>query len=317
MDVLFQAYRQKKWWGEPTRIVIEFDGNIDQETSPAVFRYELHIGHEPDKLSNKVVTYEALFYAPRGKFCRLFERHGQEFQFGKEFGISADNDPRKESIRSDASVISTLAKWNNKICQHIVGIVQNFRSNFVAFNKEQLSPAQWLPVYVQNKECLDQLNRELRRFDLGLESMHIGQNDQGLYAVFKHLGLDKSILFPEESQGTQRFIETFPRIHYVLQTGGVAIIDELDNDLHPMLAPELFRWFTDSKRNPHNAQLLFAAHNPALLDEMEKEQIYFVSKPSGKSTHVYCAGDIKGLRREPSLMKKYLSGELGAVPHIG
>jgi len=102
-----------------------------------------------------------------------------------------------------------------------------------------------------------------------------------------------------------------------LDTGGVAVIDELDTDIHPLVIPELFRWFYDMQRNPKGAQLLFTAHNPSILDELEKEQVYFSEKPGGKPTRIYGARDIKGLRREPSLMKKYLSGELGAVPHIG
>ncbi|TXH53361.1 MAG: ATP-binding protein [Desulfurellales bacterium] len=84
-----------------------------------------------------------------------------------------------------------------------------------------------------------------------------------------------------------------------------------------MLIPEVLRWFSDPQRNALGAQLLFTAHNPALLDEIEKEQIYFVQKKCGQPSTVYGARDIKGLRREPSLMKKYLAGELGAVPHIG
>jgi AAA15 family ATPase/GTPase len=102
-----------------------------------------------------------------------------------------------------------------------------------------------------------------------------------------------------------------------LETGGVVVIDEIDTDLHPLLMPELFRWFSDSQRNLRGAQLFFTAHNPALLDDLEKEQVFLTEKSSGQSTHVYGASDIKGLRREPSLMKKYLAGELGAVPHVG
>jgi hypothetical protein len=71
------------------------------------------------------------------------------------------------------------------------------------------------------------------------------------------------------------------------------------------------------ERNPYGAQLFFTAHNPALLDVLEKKQIFFIEKPCGKSTYVYGARNIKGLRREPSLMKKYIAGELGAVPHFG
>jgi AAA15 family ATPase/GTPase len=121
----------------------------------------------------------------------------------------------------------------------------------------------------------------------------------------------------QESAGTRRFIEIFPLLQYVLDRGGLAIIDEIDTDIHPLLVPELFRWFYDKARNQHGAQLLFTAHNPAILNDLEKEQVFFAEKPSGKPTHIYGAREIKGLRREPSLMKKYLSGELGAVPHIG
>jgi len=42
-----------------------------------------------------------------------------------------------------------------------------------------------------------------------------------------------------------------------------------------------------------------------------------LGKPSGKPARIYGAREIKELRREPSLMKEYLSGELGAVPHVG
>ena len=153
----------------------------------------------------------------------------------------------------------------------------------------------------------------VRRDEHGL----IEQGERGLFAKFQHTGLDDFIFFPEESAGTQRFIEIFPRLHYALETGSIAVVDEIDTDLHPLLLPELFWWFSSLERNPHGAQLLFTAHNPALLDKLQKEQVFFTEKPCGQSTRVYGARDIKGLRREPSLMKKYLSGELGAVPHIG
>jgi len=164
---------------------------------------------------------------------------------------------------------------------------------------------------------LARLNKELRRLDIGLESMVVEQSDQGLFAKLYHVGLDDFIFLAEESSGTQRFIEIFPRLHYVLETGSIAIIDEIDTDLHPLLLPELFRWFGDPERNPRGAQLFFTAHNPGLLEDLEKEQVFLTEKPSGQATRVYGARDIQGLRREPNLMRKYLAGELGAVPRIG
>jgi AAA15 family ATPase/GTPase len=318
ISILFQPYRQKDWWGKPTKITIEFDCQISNEAPSTKFRYELHVTHTANDFINKTIAYEALFYAPKGKFRCLFERHDQDIRFGQEFGIAHENDPRKESIRPNASVISTLTKLNHGLSIHLSTFIGTVQTNYIGVTKIQPNTNQWLSVYANDKTCLERLNRELRRFDIGLESMVIEPGNQGqLFAKFKHVGLDGFIYFGEESAGTQRFIELFPCLHYVLETGSIAIIDEIDTDLHPILVPELFRWFNDAERNSHGAQLFFTAHNPALLDELEKEQVFFTEKLSGKPSYVYGARDIKGLRREPSLMKKYLSGELGAVPHVG
>jgi hypothetical protein len=313
---LFQPYRQKSWLKKPTIISIDFDSQLDTNSPSAKFRYELHISNQSDNFLDKKVSYESLSYAPKGKFRKLFIRNDQSFEFGNDFSIS-NNDPRKESIRPNASTISSLAKLNHQPSINLCRLAGAIQTNSIGFDRIQQHPTQWLSVYANDKNCLDRLNKELRRFDVGLECMVIEKGDQGLFAKFKHTGLDDFIFFAEESAGTRRFIEIFLRLHYALEHGSVAIIDEIDTDLHPLLLPELLRWFSNPERNPKGAQLFFTAHNPSLLDDLEKEQIFFTEKPCGKSTHIYSARDIKGLRREPSLMKKYLAGELGAVPHIG
>ena len=91
--------------------------------------------------------------------------------------------------------------------------------------------------------------------------MKVLPGNPGPIAMFKHSGLDCDIVLAQESAGTRRFIEIFPRIQYVLDTGGIAVIDELDTDIHPLIIPEIFRWFYDTKkddgRNRYGAQLLF------------------------------------------------------------
>ena len=313
---LFQPYRQKLWLKKPTIIIIEFDSQLNTNGQFAKFRYEIHISNKSENFLDKKVSYESLSYAPVGKFRKLFERKDQLFTFGKNFEIS-DSDPRKESIRPDASTISSLAKFNHQPSINLCRQIGSIQTNSIGFDRINLHPIQWLSAYANDKNCFDRLNKELRRFDVGLERMTIERGDQGLFAKFKHTGLDNFILLAEESAGTRRFIEIFLRLYYALEQGSVAIIDEIDTDLHPLLLPELLRWFSSPERNPKGAQLFFTAHNPALLDDLEKEQVFFTEKPCGKSTQVYSARDIKGLRREPSLMKKYLAGELGAVPHIG
>ena len=290
INLFFQPYRQNAWWGKPTKITIEFDSQLSDNPLPVIFRYELHVAHKARIFDEKVITYEALSYATQGKFRSLFKRVNQEIHFVREFGISHSNDPRKESIRPNASVLSTLAKLNHPLSIYLCQVAGTLQTNILGVSKIQQNANQWLSAYAQNKDCLARLNKELRRFDIGLESMVVEQSDQGLFAKLYHTGLDDFIFLAEESSGTQRFIEIFPRIHYVLETGSVAIIDEIDTDLHPLLLPEIFRWFADPERNPHGAQLIFTAHNPGLLDDLEKEQVFLTEEAERSSyTGIWCA----------------------------
>jgi len=312
---LFNPYAHNDWWNLPTKIIIEFDGRFVENAPLALSRYELHIGHEPTKFGSEV-SYESLSYAPNGKFRRIFERQRQEFDFGREFGIR-NGDPRIQSIRSNASVISTLAQLNHKLSSDLILSLGGLLTNIAGLDKVAEGLNNALSFYAQRPDLLHRLNRELSRLDLGLEEMKIHPGTTGPIATFKHFGLDCDIVLGQESMGTRRFIEIFPLLQLVLDIGGLAVIDELDTDIHPLLVPELFRWFYDKERNPKGAQLLFTAHNPAILDELEKEQVFFSEKLTGRPTRIYGAREIKALRREASLYRKYLSGELGAVPHVG
>ena len=276
----FHSYMRKDWLERPSVIVIEFDGQIDDQQPPSLFRYELHVGYDRDITGYalaKTIAYEALSHSPKGRFRKIFERKEQSFSFGEEFGI-ADNDPRVQSIRPNASIVSTLAQLNHTLSINFKTSLTGIQTNVAGFEKVQSHPNQLLPFYSQNPEYLERLNKELRRLDVGLEEMIIRQGPGGLFAESKHLGLDMPIFLDGESQGTRKFIEVFARIQHVLDRGTLAIIDELDTDLHPLLVPEIFRWFGDPVRNQKGAQLFFTAHNPALLDEMEKEQVFFTQK---------------------------------------
>lgn len=304
----FQAYREKEWMKKPTKFSMDFDASLDGKTV-FLFRYELHIAHLG--FANKEVAYEALSYSPNGRFRILFERHGSEFKFGKEFDIASKTDPRVASIRSDVAVLSTLKQFNHPLASTLWHQLLTMQS--VGFHYAE----NILELYARDKNLSNSLNKLLIKLDIGIESISIERGPTGLFARFKHAGLDDYIVMEEESVGTQRFISVFPKLYYALQTGSIVLVDELDIHFHALLFPEILDWFSSVETNSKNAQLLFTAQNPILLDDLEKEQVYFTEKQTGNSTIVYGARDIEGLRRTPSLMKKYLSGELGAVPHIG
>jgi hypothetical protein len=156
---LFNPYARNNWWVLPTKIIIDFDGQLEPNSPPSLFRYELHISHEPNTFG-KDVAFESLSYSPHGKFRRIFERNGQRFDFGKEFGIT-NSDSRIQSIRPNASVISTLAQLNHKVSSDIILGLQGLQTNVLGLDKAQNGLGQALSYYLQNPNYHLRLNQEL------------------------------------------------------------------------------------------------------------------------------------------------------------
>jgi predicted ATPase len=136
-------------------------------------------------------------------------------------------------------------------------------------------------------------------------------------AIFQHHGLATALPVQFESHGTRAFVRIFPLLNRALITGGIAVIDELDLSIHPVVLPEIIRWFYDTERNPYNAQLWMTCQNASLLEELVKEEVFFCEKdPKGRTT-VYGLQDIQAVRRSDNYYRKYLGGVYGAVPRLG
>ena len=101
----------------------------------------------------------------------------------------------------------------------------------------------------------------------------------------------------------------------ILAQGGVALIDELENDLHPHMVEPVLDLFANKSTNPHHAQIIFTCHTPEVLDLLHKAQVLFVEKTDCESV-AYRGDEIEGLRSDDNLRAKYMSGALGAVPQI-
>jgi AAA15 family ATPase/GTPase len=135
--------------------------------------------------------------------------------------------------------------------------------------------------------------------------------------MFKHSGLQVEMPWMLESHGTRTFIKMFPAIAVTLAQGGIFAIDELDASIHPLILPEILRWFHGKgARNSLDAQLWFSCHSVSLLDELKKEEIVICEKDRQGRTTVYSLMDVK-VRRDDNHYRKYLSGAYGGVPQIG
>ena len=307
----------------PMRFAAEFagparlDGSLDNDAPACAYRYEL--GLDGGTNSPVRVVHEALLYRPPGALRRrrLFARDAEgQVVAAPEFGLAGLHTALRRILRSDAGVLSTCARLNHGLAAQLAQAARLvFRNIFLEQEEpDERAIAQFL---AGSPEILQALNRDIERADLGVRGVEIVPWQNALIPRFRHEGLGQPIGPLFESHGTRRFFRLYPILAQVLRGGGIALIDELDQALHPALAAEVMRWFHDPERNPHNAQLWVTCQSPALLDELRKEEVFLCEKdPQGRS-RVYGLRDIQGVRRDENLTRNYLGGVYGAVPHLG
>ena len=169
----------------------------------------------------------------------------------------------------------------------------------------------------ENPAVVTELNKELQRIDVGIQEMQIISTPNGPAPNFKHEGLLDVMPWILESHGTRSFIRMFPWLLASLSRGGIAIIDELDISIHPLILPEIVRWYYDPRRNAYDGQVWMTCQSASLLEDLMKEEIVLCQKDRQGRSEIFALSDMKSIRRNDNLYKKYLGGIYGAVPHIG
>ncbi len=124
--------------------------------------------------------------------------------------------------------------------------------------------------------------------------------------------------FNEESIGTNHLFALGGLILKALKEGKVIFFDELDSSLHPYISRFLLKLFLNPVSNPKNAQLIFTAHEPNLMDKnmLRADQIWLTEKNAQGETELFSVQDFDGVREDIPFDKWYMEGKFGAVPHI-
>lgn len=309
---------------KPTRLSFSFSGPVDYlDTSrkglQCPYTYELILSPRVNEPDYDYVVLEKLSYQPkgRGKPSTIIERcENGSIKFAKGFMTTSSEKALKEVLRRKASVLSTLAQLNHDFARAFVTAISAVISNIFVdrIEGDDHAMTRW---YTENPTALERLQTIAKRIDLGIEEIGIDTATTEPRLLFQHSGLDQIISLDRESHGTRQFIKLFPFVFMALERGGIAIIDEMDTAIHPLILPEILRWFTDKKYNPHGAQLWTTCHSVSLLAELTKEEVLFCEKDSKSQTSVYKLADIDGVRRNENFFGKYLGGEYGAVPVFG
>lgn len=294
--------------------------NIEFETNGKLYEYEF-------EATTKKILSERL--RVKGKRARtLFERKWNKetkkyvYNF-KSFAAPAN---LAQIVRDNASIISTARQVNHKESMEIVKYFSTVQTNIVEGGKLPIEAhADAIRFYEENPAMREKAEEILSKFDLGLSKIKINkiqtQDKKVMYETVgshKYVDSNKEILLPfqYESAGTKNLLFLLRTILIVLQDGGVAVLDEMDNDLHPLMIPEIINLFTSKTYNPQNAQLLFSTHSVQILNKLDKQQIILVEKNEKNVSEAWNLSDVKGVRADDNFYAKYMAGAYGAIPKV-
>lgn len=321
---------------ESSEVQVEF------ENDSIVYRYKVIF-------AKKTVLNESLDVLDLSK--KEKERNRFKNLFTREFDLETDeyklkshadfnlSDGIKEITRKrkNASLVSAAIFSNHepslslkKYWGSVIAKIKQFEGNSSLPLEAQILRS---TDYYQKHQSLKKAAEEIMsKCDLGLVGIDIqkvalpkeftnGNEPQELYVPYGiHSGIGGKkykLAFNKQSSGTHRVYILLETLLRVLQSGGLAVIDELEADLHPDLLPALIDLFVSPKTNPYKAQLIFTCHATPLLNALDKYQILIVAKDEEGVSEAWRLDDLEGVRNDDNFYAKYTAGAYGGVPRPG
>jgi predicted ATPase len=302
---------------EPTTLELEF--SLDGKH----YRYRV-------VLSPERVYEESLHLRQQRGFVYLFTRVWNpstvHFEIKQQnFGLTAKEAAK---VRPNASLISTAAQFDVALAQQLTQL--NISANVNVLGRLGVDHSRLYAVagvYAQDETLRQRMAGILASWDLGLadvriEKRQISQADGHTEDVFVPVGVhrvqgqDHSLLMVNESSGTQGAFVLLAHMLPVLASGGVALLDEMEADLHPHMLTPILDLFFSPKTNPHGAQLIFTSHSMEVLGELHKGQVLLVEKDTDCNSQAWRLDSVKGVRADDNLYAKYMAGAYGGVPQL-
>lgn len=283
-------------------------------------------------LNKSQVLHESLYEKTSKLFSYIFirERNSIEDEFEykqKNFDFQAKI---ANKMKDNASIISAAFMNDSEDAKKFIDFFgKSFVFNVTLNGRENYSEQGLIDsakYFKQNSKSLEQMIKIICELDLGLNSVELdeveiktpeGQLEKVYLPIGVHGEKDKQFKLPffEESSGTKSLFVLLRRLLPVLQSGGLAIIDKIDNDLHPHMLPVILELFKFEHTNPKNAQIIFTCHTPEVLNILKKHQVYLVEKTDLHS-EAWRLDEMSGIRVDDNLYAKYYAGALGATPII-
>lgn len=131
---------------------------------------------------------------------------------------------------------------------------------------------------------------------------------------FKRKDVETPIPFSEESLGNQNLLRMLPTFLYVINNGGMLLIDEFSSGFHNYLESLLVRYFMEKSEN---SQMIFVSHSTNLLSNslLRPDQEYTVEF-NGKEGSSVSRFSKEQPRLAQNIEKMYVSGVFGGLPRF-
>ena len=314
---------------KPTRFVVEIilDG--------ITYHYEFAV-------LNRKIEYELLTKKYR-RTEKLIERTSPSYKDIILKSDLKDFENTKQVVKEEALCLPIAALLNNKMALKINAAIKGIcvvsmtaarlkpTNSKEAFSDERLEKyinilqkadptLRDIKVSFEEEEIAHQKidsddfeNREIiaKKMTVGVDTVH---------AVFKDGKETTSTpitFFADESLGTVKLFTALPYLFDILESGGVLVIDEIENGLHLSLAKEIVELFMNESTNPNHAQLICTSHQPLLLDgAFRRDQVWIASKNDLGKSSLHRLSDYKTSRAKVNLTNKILEGAFGCNPNI-
>lgn len=125
----------------------------------------------------------------------------------------------------------------------------------------------------------DELTKEIiRLLDDSIEYINFDGTDSVNFKRFnsEEITLTKKEVLGLLSNGTIKGIDLYIRVAILLKTGGIMVIDEIENCFHKNLVNNLLFLITDTALNKKNAQIIFSTHYVEILDIFDRRDNIFI-----------------------------------------
>lgn len=273
---------------------------------------------------------------------RQYDEQSQTYRWGSMGKLTGKKQLWQEATRPNALFLSTAMQLNNRQLApvfswfanalHVAGFGR-WHPGFSIKTCEQDKTKQRVIAFLKAADVdIDDIQLEKEKFnpqklpeDMPKEfKRHLEEQfkDKPLVQVktvhtVKN-GRKISFDLDDESDGTQKIFALAGPWLDTLEKGHVLVIDELHDNLHPLMVRFLVSLFHNEETNPKNAQLVFTTHDTSILNQevFRRDQIWFCEKDQDQSTTVYPLTDFSPRKNVENLERGYLSGRYGALPYL-